>query len=152
MDYKKTATDILNYVGGENNVAHLEHCSTRLRFTLADDSKVNIEALKKVHGVLGVVTAAQCQVIVGNNVIEVYDELLKLSKFGNQNNNKTAVNKKKIGAVVLDFIVSVFQPLVPAIAGAGILKSILLLLSMFNLIDKAGHTYLIISYIGDAVF
>jgi len=152
MDYKKTATDILNYVGGENNVAHLEHCSTRLRFTLADDSKVNIEALKKVHGVLGVVTAVQLQVIVGNNVIEVYDELLKIGKFGDQNNNNTAANNKKIGAVVLDFIISVFQPLVPAIAGAGILKSILLLLSMFNLIDKTGQTYLIISYIGDSVF
>jgi beta-glucoside PTS system EIICBA component len=152
MDYKKTATDILNLIGGENNVAHLEHCSTRLRFTLADDSKVNIEELKKVHGVLGVVMTAQCQVIVGNNVIEVYDELLKLGKFGSQNNNNTSKNKKKIGTVVLDFIVSVFQPLIPAIAGAGILKSILLLLVMFNLIDKSGHTYLIISYIGDAVF
>jgi len=152
MDYKKTATDILNYIGGENNVAHLEHCSTRLRFTLSDDSKVNIEALKKVRGVLGVVMTAQCQVIVGNNVIEVYDELLKLGKFGNQNNNYTSANKKKIGAVVLDFVVSVFQPLIPAIAGAGILKSILLLLLMFNIIDKSGHTYLILSYIGDAVF
>ncbi|PRR82531.1 beta-glucoside-specific PTS transporter subunit IIABC [Clostridium vincentii] len=150
MDYKKISTDILNYIGGDNNVAHLEHCSTRLRFTLVDDSKVNIEALKKVHGVLGVVMTGQCQVIIGNSVIEVYDELLKNSKFGN-NNNKSA-KKKKIGAVVLDFIVSVFQPLVPAIAGAGILKSILLVLTMFNLIDKTGQTYLIISYIGDSIF
>lgn len=152
MDYKKTATDILNYIGGETNVAHLEHCSTRLRFTLTDDSKVNIEELKKVHGVLGVVMAAQCQIIVGNNVIEVYDELLNISKFGNNNNNSTSVGKKKIGAVLLDFIVSVFQPLIPAIAGAGILKSILLLLSMFNLVDKSGHTYIILGYISDAVF
>lgn len=152
MDYKKTATDILNYVGGENNVTHLEHCSTRLRFTLAEDNKVNIEALKKVHGVLGVVMAAQCQVIVGNNVIEVYDELLKIGKFGSQNNNNTAAGNKKIGAVVLDFIVSIFQPLVPAIAGAGILKSLLLLLSMFKLVNKTGQTYIILGYISDAVF
>jgi PTS system beta-glucosides-specific IIC component len=152
MEYRKTATDILKYVGGENNITHLEHCSTRLRFTLIDESKINMEELKKVHGVLGVVMTAQCQVIVGNNVIEVYDELLKLGKFGNQNSNASSTNKKKIGALVLDFIVSVFQPLIPAIAGAGILKSILLLLLMFKVIDKAGHTYLILSYIGDAVF
>lgn len=152
MDYKKTATDILNYVGGENNVTHLEHCSTRLRFTLAEDNKVNIEALKKVHGVLGVVMAAQCQVIVGNNVIEVYDELLKIGNFVSQNNNNTAAGNKKIGAVVLDFIVSIFQPLVPAIAGAGILKSLLLLLSMFKLVNKTGQTYIILGYISDAVF
>lgn len=150
MDYKKTATDILSYVGGEKNVTHLEHCSTRLRFTLADDSKVDKEALKKVHGVLGVVMAAQCQVIVGNYVIEVYDELLKLGKFGNQNN--TGEGKKKIGATILDFIISIFQPLIPAIAGGGILKSLLLLLSMFNLVDKSGQTYIILSYISDAVF
>lgn len=150
MDYKKTATDILSYVGGERNVTHLEHCSTRLRFTLADDSKVNKEALKKVHGVLGVVMAAQCQVIVGNYVVEVYDELLKLGKFGNQNN--TGEGKKKIGATILDFIISIFQPLIPAIAGGGILKSLLLLLSMFNIVDKSGQTYIILSYISDAVF
>ncbi|AKA67220.1 beta-glucoside-specific PTS transporter subunit IIABC [Clostridium scatologenes] len=152
MDYKKTATDILNYVGGENNVSHLEHCSTRLRFTLAEDNKVNMEALKKVHGVLGVVMAAQCQVIVGNNVIEVYDELLKIGKFGGQNNNNTAAGNKKIGAVVLDFIVSIFQPLVPAIAGAGILKSLLLVLTMFKIVNKADQTYVILGYISDTVF
>jgi PTS system beta-glucosides-specific IIC component len=152
MDYKQTATDILKLVGGENNVSHLEHCSTRLRFTLSDESKVNTEELKKVRGVLGVVMAAQCQVIIGNNVIEVYDELVKFGKFGGKGSSTVPKGKKKIGAVVLDFIVSVFQPLIPAIAGAGILKSLLLLLNMFKLIDKTGQTYLILSYIGDAVF
>lgn len=152
MDYKKISTDILHYVGGEENIAHLEHCSTRLRFTLVDDSKANIEALKKVQGVLGVVMTAQCQVVIGNSVVEVYNELLKLGKFGNQNKANKSAGKKKIGAVALDFIVSVFQPLVPAIAGAGILKSLLLLLSMLGLIDKSGQTYIILSYIGDATF
>jgi beta-glucoside PTS system EIICBA component len=152
MDYKKIATDVLNYVGGEKNIAHLEHCSTRLRFTLVDDSKANIEALKKVQGVLGVVMTAQCQVVIGNSVVEVYSELLKLGKFGSENKNSAAGSKKKIGAVVLDFVTSVFQPLVPAIAGAGVLKSLLLLLSMLGLIDKTGQTYIILSYIGDATF
>ncbi|MFP7159397.1 beta-glucoside-specific PTS transporter subunit IIABC [Priestia aryabhattai] len=152
MDYKKTATDILKYVGGEKNVVHLGHCATRLRFTIADDSKVNLEALKKIHGVLDVVMAAQCQVIIGNNVMEVYDELLKLGKLGQQNTDNIATGKKKVGAIVLDFIVSVFQPLVPVMAGAGILKSMLILLSMFNLIDKDGDTFVILTSISNAVF
>ncbi|MFC0273258.1 beta-glucoside-specific PTS transporter subunit IIABC [Metabacillus herbersteinensis] len=153
MDYKKIATDILKYVGGEDNVVHLGHCATRLRFTLADDSKVNIDELKKIQGVLEVVNKAQFQVIIGNNVIEVYEELLKLGKFGQQNNNvNQAKAKQKIGATILDFLVSVFQPLIPAMAGAGILKSMLLLLSVLNLIDETGQTYIILTSISGAVF
>jgi PTS system beta-glucosides-specific IIC component len=155
MDYKKTATDILNYVGGENNVVHLGHCATRLRFTLANENRANLEALKKIPGVLDVVRTAQFQVIIGNDVIEVYDELLKLGKFGkqdNNDNNNVSTSKKKIGAVVLDFFVSVFQPLIPAMAGAGILKSMLLLLSVLNLVDENGQTYLILTSISGSVF
>lgn len=152
MDYKKIATDILKHVGGEKNITHLEHCSTRLRFSLVDESKVNVEEIKKIHGVLGVVMTGQCQVIIGNNVIEVYDELLKLGKFNNANGSNTTGGKKKYGAIFLDFLIGVFQPLVPAISGGGILKSMLLLLTMFNLMDKTGQTYLIISYISDAIF
>ncbi|WP_080848172.1 beta-glucoside-specific PTS transporter subunit IIABC [Cytobacillus gottheilii] len=154
MDYKKTAADILKSVGGENNVVHLGHCATRLRFTLADDSKVNIDELKKVQGVLEVVNKGQFQVIIGNNVLEVYDELIKMGKFGQQenDNNNSPSKKKKIGPVVLDFIVNVFQPLVPAMAGAGILKAILLMLSTLNLVNAEGQTYLILTYISDSVF
>lgn len=152
MDYKKMATDIMTHIGGEKNVNHLEHCSTRLRFTLNDDSKVNVDEIKKIHGVLGIVMTGQCQVIVGNNVIEVYDELMKLNQFDHKNKDQNTTGKKNVGAVVLDFIVGVFQPLVPAIAGGGILKSLLLLLAMFGLIDKTDQTYLIISYICDATF
>lgn len=150
MDYKKIATDIVNYVGGGKNISHLEHCSTRLRFTLVDDSKANIDGLKKVNGVLGVVMTAQCQVVIGNNVLEVYNELIKLGKFGNQNKGSTAGGNKKIGAVVLDFVISVFQPLIPAIAGGGVLKSILMLLNLLGILENTTDTYKILNFVGDA--
>ena len=54
MDYKSMAAEILKNVGGEKNVSHFEHCSTRLRFSLADPAKANLEALKKINGVMGV--------------------------------------------------------------------------------------------------
>ena len=130
--YRETAINILKNVGGENNIAYLEHCSTRLRFTLVDDKKANINELKKIDGVVGVVTSAQCQVIIGNEVIEVYDEILKIANIGQGEGHKAPEGKKKIGATILDFIVGVFQPLVPVIAGAGILKSLLLLLSKIS--------------------
>ncbi|RKL64806.1 PTS beta-glucoside transporter subunit EIIBCA [Salipaludibacillus neizhouensis] len=154
MSFKQTATDILKHVGGESNVIHLGHCSTRLRFTLVDDSKVNIEELKKVNGVIDIVNKAQFQVIIGNDVNEVYNELQKLGNFGNDKSNSKVTNKgkRKMGAIFLDFLVSVFQPLIPPMAGAGVLKSILLLLSVLNLIDENGQTYIILNNISGAVF
>lgn len=72
-NYKQTAADVLRLVGGEKNVAQLEHCSTRLRFSLTDSSKADVDALKKTPGVMGVITGGpQCQVVIGNDVIEVY--------------------------------------------------------------------------------
>lgn len=149
--YKETALLVLKHVGGEKNVSHLEHCSTRLRFTLIDNSKADVTELKKIDGVVGVVTAAQCQVIIGNEVVEVYDELLKLATFGGSNSNSSA-NKMGVGATILDFIVGVFQPLVPVIAGAGILKSLVLLLSMLGLLDKGSESYALLNSIGEAGF
>ncbi|HAX74214.1 MAG TPA: PTS beta-glucoside transporter subunit EIIBCA, partial [Firmicutes bacterium] len=149
--YRETASEVLKHVGGEKNVSHLEHCSTRLRFTLIDDRKANIAALKKIDGVVGVVTSAQCQVIIGNEVIEVYDELLKIAKFSHEGGAQSG-KKMNIGATILDFIVGVFQPLVPVIAGAGILKSLLLLLSMFGILEKSSQLYTIFNSIGDAGF
>ena len=80
-DYKKTASEILKHVGGEKNVSHLEHCSTRLRFSLVDSKKANIDALKATPGVMGVVMTAQCQVIIGNDVVEVYDAIMAMAHF-----------------------------------------------------------------------
>lgn len=150
MDEKKVAKDILEKVGGASNVSHLEHCSTRLRFTLIDDRKVDEAALKKVPGVLGVAKNVQTQVIIGNAVIEVYKEVEKLLSGitpANSNGNKP---KQKWTAVLLDFIISVFQPLIPAIAGGGILKSLLMLLNLIGVLDKATATYKILLFVGDA--
>lgn len=152
-DYQKTASEILRLVGGEKNVSHLEHCSTRLRFTLKDTKKADIEALKKVTGVMGVVMTAQCQVIIGNDVIEMYDALMKLASFQNDGAEQAQQGngeKKKIGAVVMDFIVGVFQPLVPAIAGAGILKAMLSLLTLVGWMDSTSVTYQVFYFAADA--
>lgn len=151
MNYKQTATDIIACIGGNENIIHLEHCSTRLRFTLADKSKVNEEALQKVPGVIGLIMSVQCQVVIGNSVVEVYDELMKLCDFDGSN-KVVAKEKQKLSAVALEFIVGVFQPLVPAIAGAGVLKSILILMSTFGWMSATDTTYQILVSISDATF
>ncbi|MBT2696861.1 PTS glucose transporter subunit IIA [Bacillus sp. ISL-40] len=152
MNYKHTAAEVLKYVGGKENISHFEHCSTRLRFSLIDTSKANVEKLTSVPGVIAVKMTGQCQVVIGNEVVEVYDEVIDMigSPAANTGSANKPKEKQKIGSVILDFIVGVFQPLVPAIAGGGVLKSILLLFSLIGLLDTNGQTYKILNQIGDA--
>lgn len=150
-NYADTAKAVLKHIGGESNISHLEHCSTRLRFTIADSGKVDRDALKSTPGVMGVVGSGnQCQVVIGNDVIEVYDELLKLGSFEGGNAAPPATEKKKFGAMVLDFIVGIFQPLVPAIAGAGILKALLSLLALIGVMDADGAWYRVLFQAADS--
>lgn len=151
MNVKETATAIVELIGGKENIAHLEHCSTRLRFTLKDNSLVQKDALEKVDGVIGVRQNVQCQVIIGNDVVEVYDEVMNV--LGHEltaDGGSEAKQKQSWGAVLLDFIISIFQPLIPAVAGGGVLKSLLLLASVTGLMDNTSQTYQILNLIGDA--
>lgn len=150
MDINQTAKQIVSFIGGKENVAHLEHCSTRLRFTLKNDDLVKKEELEKIDGVIGVRQNVQCQVIIGNDVVEVYKQVQK--ELGEL--ETTGVNRKKSkqswGAIFLDFIISIFQPLIPAIAGGGILKSLLLLVSVSGVMSTESQTYQILNLIGGA--
>ena len=152
-NYKQTASDVLRLVGGEKNVVQVEHCSTRLRFTLADTSKADAAALKKTAGVMGVISSGpQCQVVIGNDVIEVYDELLKLGTFnaGQAAAPAAPKGKKEIGGIILDYMVGIFQPLVPAIAGAGVLKALMVLLSTLGLMSSGDIAYKVFVGVADA--
>lgn len=151
MNVKETATAIVELIGGKENIAHLEHCSTRLRFTLKDNSLVQKDALEKVAGVIGVRQNVQCQVIIGNDVVEVYDEVMNV--LGHEltaDGGSEAKQKQSWGAVLLDFIISIFQPLIPAVAGGSVLKSLLLLASVTGLMDNTSQTYQILNLIGGA--
>lgn len=151
MNVKETATAIVELIGGKENIAHLEHCSTRLRFTLKDNSLVQKDALEKVDGVIGVRQNVQCQVIIGNDVVEVYGEVMNV--LGHEltaDGGSEGKQKQSWGAVLLDFIISIFQPLIPAVAGGGVLKSLLLLASVTGLMDNTSQTYQILNLIGGA--
>ena len=150
-NYKQTVADVLRLIGGEKNVSHLEHCSTRLRFTVADPAKVDAAALKKTPGVMGVIAnGGQCQVVIGNDVIEVYNELIKLGSFHKDSAPAVPSGKKSVGAMALDLMVGIFQPLVPAIAGGGILKAFLSLFSLLGWMDSAGVLYRVLIAVADA--
>ncbi|MBQ9347720.1 MAG: PTS glucose transporter subunit IIA, partial [Oscillibacter sp.] len=150
-NYANIAKEVLRLVGGEGNVTHFEHCSTRLRFSIADPAKVNRDGLKATPGVMGVVGGGnQCQVVIGNDVTEVFDEINKIATFGGAAAAPAPGGKKNFGAMALDFMVGVFQPLVPAIAGGGILKAFLSLFSVVGLMDSSSVLYQVLINVADA--
>ena len=151
MDYTSSAKQIIEKVGGKDNIVKLLHCSTRLRFSLVDFDKVNLDELKQIDGVLGAVIAAgQCQVIIGNNVVEMFDAAI--AQLGNLDNAKASGNtpKQKWYEIVLDFIIGIFQPLVPAIAGGGVLKSLLMLFALFGWVNEQSDVYQVLNFVGSA--
>ncbi|MCJ1686763.1 beta-glucoside-specific PTS transporter subunit IIABC [Rathayibacter sp. VKM Ac-2927] len=154
MSTQDSAKAILEHVGGAGNVSKLQHCSTRLRFALADDQKADVDALKAVPGVIGVVMGPQTQVIVGNGVAEMYAAVEKLrgGTEATAPKAKQPRSLKRLGATVMDFVVSVFTPIIPAIAGAGIFKSFLVLASAVGWLDPASDNFKLLSAIPDAVF
>lgn len=154
MNFERIAKEVLENVGGANNVAHVTHCVTRLRFNLKDDSKADIDKIKKIKGVMGQVNkGGQFQVIIGNDVSDVYKELLKLGNFKSSNNQEEEKGAKK-GTItsVFDTIAGIFTPIIPAIAGCGMLKAFLGLFVALGLISTETQTYYIFSFISDAAF
>ena len=149
MNHLQTALDIIAQVGGAENIEHLEHCSTRLRLSLYDNGKVNERELAKIDGVLGVRVNVQCQVIIGHEVVQVYEAARSLIGTPQANASAQAVKPHR-GAQIVDFVISVFQPLVPAIAGGGVLKSLLLLLDVLGWLSRDSSTYKVLDNIGSA--
>lgn len=154
MNFERIAKEVLENVGGANNVAHVTHCVTRLRFNLKDDSKADIDKIKKIKGVMGQVNkGGQFQVIIGNDVSDFYKELLKLGNFKSSNNQEEEKGAKKgIITSVFDTIAGIFTPIIPAIAGCGMLKAFLGLFVALGLISTETQTYYIFSFISDAAF
>lgn len=156
MDAKKTAQLVLKEVGGAENVSYLTHCVTRLRFTLKSMEGVDEERVKSIPGVVGVVNkGGQFQVIIGNEVVRVYNEVLKLGKFETDNPSKAdnaPEEKKGIVPTILDTIAGIFSPIMSIIAGAGMIKALLSILVLFDLIDSSGNLYYFLSFIADASY
>jgi PTS system beta-glucosides-specific IIC component len=160
MDYEKTAHAIVEGVGGADNVKGLTHCVTRLRFTLADESKADESGLKATEGVMGVVQqGGQYQVIIGNEVDGVYDAITPLIGGGQgpvDANEADAAQRpqgiKGWANAALDTLISCFTPLIPAIAGAGMVKVLAYVLSAAGLIATESVEYSVLNVIGDGVY
>ena len=157
MDYIALAKAILENIGGNENVKSVVHCATRLRFTLLDAAKADTEKIGKLKGVLKVVNAGgQYQIVIGPDVPRVYQEVISLGGFeahaGVEDAEAEKEDKRSPLSKVLESVASIFQPVIPAITGAGLLKAILALCTTFHWMDNGSQTYAILNAMSDAAF
>ncbi|MED1738003.1 beta-glucoside-specific PTS transporter subunit IIABC [Bacillus swezeyi] len=154
MDVQSLAKEILKHIGGEKNVVSLVHCATRLRFKLKDRSKADKKALEETDGVVTVVeSGGQFQVVIGNHVPEVYKEIGRISNILEDSAaDQSQKEKGNLAGRLVDVVSSIFTPLLGVMAGAGILKGLLLICTNAGWLTAEETTYTILYAAADSLF
>lgn len=159
--YQQLAKEIIQGLGGAENVNSAVHCATRLRFDLKNPEAANIDSLKEIDGVVGVnPTPTQLQVIIGSHVGEVFEEVIQQgvtngdAEAGKQPEASTTSAKKETSILnkVVDTITGCMTPMIPALTAAGMIKVILSLSTTFNWMSNESSTYRVLDFIGDGAF
>lgn len=155
-NYDQLAKTIIQDVGGKDNVNSVIHCATRLRFKLKDEKKADDDALKDTDGVVTVVKAGgQYQVVIGNEVADVYDAVLKEGGFSGggqvpddygEDDNSSFVDK----AVAL--ISGIFTDILAPLSAGGIIKGLVVSVAAMGWLSKTSGAYQILYAIGDSIF
>lgn len=153
LDYVKTSQAIAEGVGGVENIASATCCMTRLRLVLKDESKANDAEVGKIKGVKSVIKqGGQYQVVIGNEVSNLFKEFRKLGSF----DEKGGGAPEKAGGNPLQrlfgFVSGCMTPLLPAMLGCGMLKVVLVLLTTFAGLDSSSSTYILLFSFADAFF
>lgn len=159
---KQIAENVLEAVGGKENVQQVTHCMTRLRFTLKDDTIPDKEEVKKISGVMSVVVSGgQFQVVIGQNVPKVYDELCALGNFEKKPGIDEDLDKPKEKLTVKSFFGNILNgvsgcmtPLIPLLLVAGLLKMVPALFGqgVLNILSPDSDLYTLFTFLGDAGF
>lgn len=149
MQYQQLADEIIDGVGGKNNIHSVMHCATRLRFKLKDSRKANTAALKQNPGVIMVVeSGGQYQVVIGNNVGEVYRLL------GSENGPTDGENasKENLFARFIDLVSGIFTPFIGVMIASGIIKGLLALMLVLGVMHQESGSYKVLFVASDGLF
>ncbi len=157
MDYRKSAQEVINHIGGSENIVSAAHCATRLRLVIADNSKMDAQAIENVEGVKGVFEASgQIQIIFGTGTVnKVYDEFIDIAgiKGGTKDDVKqAAAAKQNVFKRAIKTLGDIFVPIIPAIVASGLLMGLLEgLCNVWPQMAQSG-TYTIIHLFSNAAF
>ena len=146
MDNRKVAQQVIEHLGGKENITNALHCVTRLRFNVKEDAKVNGAAIEAIDGVMGMqIKNGQYQIIIGPMVADVFLEVEDLLGHSGSEAPKTRMGN------VLDIITGIFSAILPALVAGGMLKGILAMLEAMGM-SSGGGTWTVFSVISDVPF
>lgn len=157
MDYRKTAQQICDNIGGRKNIISAAHCATRLRLVIGDNDKCSKEAIEAIDGVKGVFFASgQLQIIFGTGTVnKVYDEFIQIagiSASSREEVRQAASIKTSFWRRAVKTLGDVFIPIIPAIVASGLLVGILEgLCEVYPAMEQSG-TYTILHLFSNAAF
>lgn len=159
---EQTASEILEQIGGKQNVTFVAHCMTRLRFNLKDESKINQDTIKEIKGVLGCqFSGGQFQIIIGQTVEQVYKEICRLSDRQiedqieeNLDKVKKPFSLKTLGNAIMDGMTGCLTPIIPVLICSGMVKMIVALIgpTMLSLVSDTSDVFRLLTFVGDAGF
>lgn len=160
--YEQLCNDILEQIGGKDNISFATHCMTRLRMNVKDQGKINQESLKKIKGVLGCqFSGGQFQIIIGQHVDEVYTTFTTIAGLENQSKieeqldaTKEPFSWKQIPNKLIDAVSGCVTPILPIITVTGIIKLIASLLgaNMLNVLPAESDFMVLMTFVGNAGF
>lgn len=156
---KEIAQAILQQVGGKDNISMCFHCITRLRLEFKDKSLIHEKEIEAIDGVIALkIQGEQYQIIIGQNVGEVYREFCELSglemldAIDENLDQKKGFHIKDLGGNIVRAVVNSMAPALPILIGAGMFKVVAMLLLQFHIVEATNSTYLVIQNIGEAGF
>lgn len=149
--YEGLAHDIIEKLGGKKNITEGYHCQTRLRFKVLDESKIDIKGLESLDGVTKYIfNAGVHQIVIGTHVKDVFEEIEKIIDL--DPTKEVQEEKKGPLTAIIEFVAGTFQPIIPALSGAGMVKAVLALLIVFQVISPESQTYYLLNMFADGVF
>lgn len=150
--YRELAEKIVANVDGKENINSLTHCITRLRFKLKDESKANDDVLKNMDGVVTIMhSAGQYQVVIGNHVGQVYEDVVDMTGLGGESSAPEEASGNIFNRLI-DVISGIFQPFLGALSAGGMIKGLNALLVAAGVLTAESGTYIVLNAIGDAIF
>lgn len=157
IDAVNLSKEIVELVGGSENIISVTHCMTRLRFILNNKDKADTDKIKGLRGVKGALySTGQYQIILGENLLPVYNEIMRQYHFKEETEEKvksnTPMTPKKIGSAVIEFIAASVNPNIPALVAGGMMKVFLLIATLIAPQFAGTSTYVMLSIIANAPF
>ncbi len=150
-DYEKLAVDIIDAVGGKNNIIKASRCATRLRLVLKETTNEAKENVSNLTGVITVVeSGGQFQVVIGTHVGKVFDKIA--SELNLDSNAIEDAPKASVLNRIIATMSAVFAPFIYILAAAGILQGCLILINMVNPSFSSTGTYEVLSFMSWAPF